>query len=391
MHSRQLPCQRAVCGAQLQRCPSRKTTPRLQCTAATTDPLLLRVARGEEAERTPVWLMRQAGRYMKAFREYSDKYSFRERSETTDIALKLSLQPWEAFQPDGVIMFSDILTPLPALGIEFDVIKGRGPIIEIPIRSMEQVQALTPLEDPQKKLPFVQETLSGIRSEVGNQATVLGFVGTPWTLAAYCVEGRADKHCTKTKTMMAKNPAVLHALLSHLTSNIADYVCYQIEAGAQVVQLFDSWAHHLNPSQFATFSLPYVEEVIQRVRTRHPDTPIIFHANGGTGKHHLMKTSTANVIGLDWRCDMALARQTLEDRPVQGNVDPTVLLGPQDGIAQAVQDCMEAAGSQGHILNVGDGVTPNIPEENVAYFVRMATQQAHSRNMTESDMAVAVC
>ncbi|DBB07794.1 hypothetical protein WJX82_007410 [Trebouxia sp. C0006] len=378
---------------QLAALTSRRTHPpskrRCLCTAADKDPLLLRVARGEDAERTPVWLMRQAGRYMKAFREYSDKYSFRDRSETTDIALRLSLQPWEAFQPDGVIMFSDILTPLPALGIEFDVVRGSGPIIEVPIRSMEQVKALTPLEDPEAKLPFVQQTLAGIRSEVGNKATVLGFVGTPWTLAAYSIEGKADKHCTKTKTMMMKNPAVLHALLSHLACNIADYVCYQIEAGAQVVQLFDSWAHHLNPSQFATFSLPYAEEVIQRVRKRHPDTPIIFHANGGTGKHHLMKESTADVIGLDWRCDIAHARANLGERTVQGNVDPTVLLGPQEGIQRAVHECMAAAGPTGHILNVGDGVTPNIPEENVAYFVHLATQQKHSHPQEQSDLAVA--
>lgn len=372
---------------------TRQNKRRCICTAVHQDPLLLRVARGEEAERTPVWLMRQAGRYMKAFREYSDKYSFRDRSETTDIALTLSLQPWQAFQPDGVIMFSDILTPLPALGIEFDVVKGSGPIIEVPIRSMEQVKALTPLEDPQSKLPFVQQTLAGIRSEVGNQATVLGFVGTPWTLAAYSIEGKADKHCTKTKTMMMKNPAVLHALLSHLTSNIADYVCYQIESGAQVVQLFDSWAHHLNPSQFAAFSLPYAEEVIKRVRTRHPDTPIIFHANGGTGKHHLMGQSTANVIGLDWRCDIAHARKTLGERTVQGNVDPTVLLGPQEGIQQAVEECMQAAGPTGHILNVGDGVTPNIPEENVAYFVHLATKPQHSdaHAQEQPELAVAPC
>lgn len=370
---------------------TRQNKRRCICTAVHQDPLLLRVARGEEAERTPVWLMRQAGRYMKAFREYSDKYSFRDRSETTDIALTLSLQPWQAFQPDGVIMFSDILTPLPALGIEFDVVKGSGPIIEVPIRSMEQVKALTPLEDPQSKLPFVQQTLAGIRSEVGNQATVLGFVGTPWTLAAYSIEGKADKHCTKTKTMMMKNPAVLHALLSHLTSNIADYVCYQIESGAQVVQLFDSWAHHLNPSQFATFSLPYAEEVIKRVRTRHPDTPIIFHANGGTGKHHLMGQSTANVIGLDWRCDIAHARKTLGERTVQGNVDPTVLLGPREGIQQAVEECMQAAGPTGHILNVGDGVTPNIPEENVAYFVHLATKPQHSDAQEQPELAVAPC
>jgi uroporphyrinogen decarboxylase len=143
--------------------------------------------------------MRQAGRYMAAFREYSDKYPFRMRSETPDIAIELSLQPWRAFKPDGVIFFSDILTPLPALGIEFDVIKGKGPQIATPIRSLEQVKQLKPLDDPSSSLPFVHEILSSLRKEVDGQSTLLGFVGTPWTLAAYAMEGKADRDCKQTK------------------------------------------------------------------------------------------------------------------------------------------------------------------------------------------------
>ncbi|KAK9792691.1 hypothetical protein WJX73_002290 [Symbiochloris irregularis] len=248
------------------------------------DPLLLRVARGEDAERVPVWLMRQAGRYMPEFRRYSDQYGFRHRSETADIAIELSLQPWRAFQPDGVIMFSDILTPLPALGIEFDVVPKKGPIIQQPLRSMEQIQELRPLEDPGQSLPFIHTILQALRQEVGSASTVLGFVGSPWTLAAYAVEGKSDKHCMKTKTMMFHNPRMLHALLKHLTEALVRYVCHQIDSGAQVVQIFDSWAHHLSPAQFQEFSLPYAEEIIQRVHAERPSTPLIFHANGGTGK-----------------------------------------------------------------------------------------------------------
>ncbi|GFH11531.1 uroporphyrinogen decarboxylase, partial [Haematococcus lacustris] len=252
---------------------------RVACRAAAIagqDPLLLRVARGEEAERTPVWLMRQAGRYMAAFRQFSDKYPFRMRSETPDIAIELSLQPWKAYKTDGVIFFSDILTPLPALGIEFDVVKGKGPLIATPIRSMEQ-----PMADPDSRLPFIRTILSSLRHELaGSEAALLGFVGTPWTLAAYAMEGKADKDCKETKKIMFNSPEVLHAFLDHLTLAITAYASYQIESGAQIIQLFDSWAHHLSPEQFAEFSLPYANKVTEALRTKYPHVPVIFHANG---------------------------------------------------------------------------------------------------------------
>lgn len=341
------------------------------------DPLLLRVARGEEAERTPVWLMRQAGRYMADFRKYSDRIPFRERSETAEIAIELSLQPWRAFQTDGVIMFSDILTPLPALGIEFDVVKGKGPIIEVPVRSMDQVQGLLPMDDPDSKLGFVRETLRSLRSEIGSSATLLGFIGTPWTLAAYSVEGKADKNCLKTKQLMLHNPEVLHALLDHITEAMITYVGYQIDSGAQIVQLFDSWAHHLSPEQFMEFSQPYAERIIAAVRAKYPHVPLIFHANGGTGKLRQMAGSSADVLGLDWACTMADARQALgADRTLQGNVDPMILFGPQESIRDSVTRCLLQAGPHHHILNVGHGVVQGTPEENVAYFCHLARESA---------------
>lgn len=345
------------------------------------EPLLLRVARGEEAERTPVWLMRQAGRYMAAFREYSDRIPFRQRSETADIAIELSLQPWRAFRPDGVIMFSDILTPLPALGIEFDVIKGKGPVIETPIRSTDQVTSLRSMDDPDSTLPFVGETLRALRAEIDGQTTLLGFIGTPWTLAAYAVEGKADRHCRQTKSMMYNNPALLHAFLAHLSDALGDYACYQIESGAQVIQLFDSWAHHLSPEQFAEFSLPYAERVMARVRAQYPHVPLIFHGNGGTGKHTLLaQQCSADVVGLDWLCNMADARATFgKGRTLQGNVDPMILFGKEAAIRDAVTRCLVQGGPQRHILNVGHGVVEGTPEESVALFCELARQSADLR------------
>jgi len=359
------------------RAPGRKAATGVRASA---DPLLLRVARGEQGERPPVWLMRQAGRYMAEFREYSNKYGFRHRSETPDIAIELSLQPWRAFKPDGVIMFSDILTPLPALGIEFDVIKGKGPLISNPVRCMADVKALRTLDDPDASLPFIRETLSALRSEVDGQSTLLGFIGTPWTLAAYSMEGKSDRHLLHTKQIMHQDPATLHAYLAHLSDALAVYVCHQIDCGAQVIQLFDSWAHHLSPQQFAEFSLPYSERVIATVKAKYPDTPLIFHANGGVGKLAMIKTSAADVIGLDWNTSMAEAREIFgPDRILQGNMDPMYLFASEERIRHEVANNVADAGSGNHILNVGHGVVQGTPEQNVGVFCDAARASVYGK------------
>ena len=214
-----------------------RTLTRVQATASAGSDdhdILLRCARGEQTSRTPVWLMRQAGRYMAEFRAYSDKYPFRMRSETPEIAVELSLQPLRAFGVDGVVMFSDILTPLPALGVDFDVVKGTGPVIGTPLRTMEQVHALTPLEDPDVKLPFLREILTTLRKETDGTSTLIGFVGSPFTLVAYAVEGKANRHCIATKKMMMHSPGTLHAALNHFADAVGQYACHQIDCGAQV-------------------------------------------------------------------------------------------------------------------------------------------------------------
>jgi len=341
------------------------------------DPILLRAARGEDVERPPVWLMRQAGRYMAEFRAYSEKYPFRHRSETPEIAIELSMQPWRAFKPDGVIMFSDILTPLPALGVEFDVVRGKGPVVE-PVRSMEEVKKLKTLDDPDSSLPFIRPILSTLRKEIEGQSTMLGFIGAPWTLAAYAIEGKSDRHLVVTKQMMTKNPEILHAFLAHLAEALGVYVCHQIDCGAQVVQLFDSWAHHLSPQQFAEFSHPYNERVMEIVRARYPDTPLIFHANGGHGKLHEIKRSTADVIGLDWETDMAEARSIMPDRILQGNMDPMYLFASEERIRKEVANNVRDAGNSKHILNVGHGVVQGTPEGNVGAFCDAARASVYA-------------
>ena len=342
---------------------------------STQVPYLLRAARGEKLERPPVWMMRQAGRYMKAYRELRDKYpSFRERSENVELAVEISLQPFRAFQPDGVILFSDILTPLPGIGIPFDIIESKGPIIDPPIRSWEQIEQLRPL-NPEESLPFIREILQTLRREVEDKATVLGFVGAPWTLAAYAIEGKSSKDYTVIKGMAFKESAMLHAFLGKLADSIAVYVRYQIDSGAQVVQMFDSWAGQLSPTDYETFALPYQRRVVEQVKATHPETPLILYINGSAGILDRMPKSGVDIVSVDWTVDMAEARQRLGPNVgVQGNIDPCALFGSKDFIRERILDTIRKAGNRGHILNLGHGILPGTPEENAAYFFETAKQ-----------------
>lgn len=330
---------------------------------------LLQAARGEILDRPPVWMMRQAGRYMKVYRDLREKYpSFRERSENADIAVEISLQPFYAFKPDGVILFSDILTPLPGIGIPFDIIESRGPIFEQPIRTQQQINALTSL-DPEASLPFVRETLTTLRKEVNGEATLLGFVGAPWTLAAYAIEGKSSKDYAIIKSMGFREPEMLHQFLGKLADAIAIYAKYQIDAGAQVIQIFDSWAGQLTPADFQKFSLPYLQKIVKQIKATHPETPLILYINNSAGILELMALSGVDVISVDWTVDLAVARERIGKHiGVQGNIDPCALFGSQEYISDRIQETIRKAGTQGHILNLGHGVLQNTPEENVAFF-----------------------
>lgn len=338
-------------------------------------PYLLRAARGEVLDRPPVWMMRQAGRYMKVYRDLREKYpSFRERSENPDIAIEISLQPWRAFRPDGVIMFSDILTPLPGIGIPFEIIESKGPIIDNPIRTLEQVNQLHTLE-PDESTPFIRTILQTLRQEVGNEATVLGFAGSPWTLAAYAVEGKSSKDYSVIKHLAFTQPEILHAFLGKLADAIAVYLCHQIDCGAQVVQLFDSWAGQLSPQDYDVFALPYQQQVIRQVKAVHPDTPMILYISGSAGVLERMGQSGVDIVSVDWTVDMADARRRLGPNiGVQGNIDPGVLFGSKAVIRDRIIDTIRKAGNRGHILNLGHGILQRTPEENAAFFFETAKQ-----------------
>lgn len=340
---------------------------------STTEPLLLNAVRGLEVERPPVWLMRQAGRYMKSYQIICEKYpSFRERSENVDLVVEISLQPWKVFKPDGVILFSDILTPLSGMNIPFDIVKGKGPVIFNPptaIADVEQVREFF----PEDSVPYVGEALTILREEVNNETAVLGFVGAPFTLASYVVEGGSSKNFTKIKQLAFSQPKVLHALLQKFATSMAKYIKFQANSGAQAVQIFDSWATQLSPVDFEEFSLPYLKQIVDSVKQTHPNLPLILYASGSGGLLERLPLTGVDVVSLDWTVDMAEGRRRLgPDVAVQGNVDPGVLFGSKEFITNRIYDTVRKAGNSKHILNLGHGIKVGTPEENVAHFFEVA-------------------
>ncbi len=339
----------------------------VQSSSFPTGDLLLRAARGEQVERPPVWMMRQAGRYMEVYRRLQQHYTFKERCEKPELAIEISLQPFRAFAPDGVIMFSDILTPLEGMGIPFELVEKQGPVIDPPIRTQAQVDQVRPL-DPAQSLPFIKEILGSLRKEVDGKATLLGFVGSPWTLACYAIEGQSSKDYALVKEMAYREPELLHQLLQKLADSIARYVCYQIDCGAQVVQLFDTWAGQLSPTDYETWALPYERSIVQQVKQVHPNTPLILYINGSAGLLEKVGQAGIDLMSLDWMVDMASARQRLGSLPVQGNLDPFVLLGTPELIRERTLEVIRKAGPKGHIMNLGHGIHRTTPEANVHHF-----------------------
>ena len=343
-------------------------------------------------------MMRQAGRYQKAYRDLATRHpSFRARSETTDLIVEISLQPWKSFRPDGVILFSDILTPLPGIGVEFEIDDNKGPLIEKTFRTREDLSRLRPIDV--SKMSFVGESLRALRAETSGSAgagslppAVLGFVGSPWTLATYLVEGASSSTYKTIKSMAtsgggdgtksSEGQQILDALLSHLAEAIGDYACFQAESGAHAIQLFDSWGGQLPPAAWDEWSRPYLTRVIEKVKAKHPTVPVTLYANGSGGLIERLGSTGADVIGLDWTVDMADARRRLGGeaaKSVQGNVDPVVLFGGDAAIEKAVKDVLRKAGTRGHVLNLGHGVLVGTPEAGVAKMFDLSKELVYAK------------
>lgn len=352
----------------------------------TKDPLLIRAARGEEVERTPVWMMRQAGRHIAEYRELCKKWpTFRERSEIPEVAVEVSLQPWRNYKTDGCIFFSDILTPLPGMGIDFDIDEKVGPVVE-PMRDWDSVKKMH-LIDPSTAAPFTGEVLRTLREEVGPETAVLGFVGCPYTLATYLVEGKTSKEYLEIKKMMFTEPDLLHAILKNLADSIAEYALYQIESGAQLIQIFDSWAGHLSARDYDTFAAPYQKMILDKIKEKHPEIPTVVYIKHSGALIERMAATGVDVVSLDWTVDMAEGRERINagraaaglEGPggVQGNLDPGVLFGSQETIKERAEEILKKAGNKGHVMNLGHGIEAATSEENAAFFIETVRNYRH--------------
>ncbi len=339
---------------------------------------LIRACRRQEVDRAPVWMMRQAGRYLPEYRAVRGKTDFLTLCKTPDLAAEVSMQPYDILGVDAVILFSDILIPVEAMGVKLDVIESRGPVIETPIRSAEQVEKLI-IPDPVEKTGFVMDTIRLLRQRLSNEAPLIGFAGAPFTLASYMIEGGTTRNFAEIKRMMFSDPALLHSLLEKIADAVTDYLNAQIEAGAQVVQLFDTWAGELSPADYEEFALEYHQRIFSRLH-RGPgglSVPASLYVNGCSAVLEKMAESGANVLSIDWRIDIAEARRRLEAAgfdqiALQGNLDPCALLGTPATITESVQEILRKAGPVGHIMNLGHGIMPMVPVENAQAFIDAA-------------------
>lgn len=350
------------------------------------DPLLIRAAKGEKTERTPVWMMRQAGRHIAEYRELCKEFpTFRQRSEIPDVAVEVSLQPWRNYQTDGCILFSDILTPLPGMGVDFDIDEKVGPVVE-PMRSWDAVEKMH-LIDPSTAAPFVAQALRTLREEVTPETAVLGFVGCPYTLATYLVEGKTSKEYLEIKKMAFNEPKLLHAILKNLAESIAEYALFQIENGAQLIQIFDSWAGHLSARDYDEFASPYQKMILDTIKEKYPDVPTVVYIKHSGSLIERMAGTGVDVVSLDWTVDMAEGRERINagraaagiEGPggVQGNLDPGVLFGSQDTIKERTEEILRKAGNTGHVMNLGHGIEAKTSEENAKFFIETVRNFRH--------------
>jgi uroporphyrinogen decarboxylase len=329
----------------------------------------LRACRREAVDVTPVWFMRQAGRYMAEYRAIREKYTLLEICQHPDLAAQVTLQPVRALGVDAAILFADILLPAIPLGVGLEFAKGEGPILQNPVRTMADVRALHPV-DVNTDLGYVMDAIRILRGTLSG-APLIGFCGAPFTMASYIIEGRSSRDFIRTKTMMYSAPEVWHALMEKLSVVLSDYMVAQIHAGAQAVQMFDSWVGALSPFDYESFVLPYSQKVLTAAKKE--GVPVIHFGTNTSTLLPLMKRAGGDVIGLDWRIPLDDGWDLLgDDVAVQGNLDPAVLFAPLPVLKARVHDVLRRAeGRPGHIFNLGHGILQNTSVDNVKAVVDM--------------------
>ena len=324
----------------------------------------MRALRRQAVDRTPVWFMRQAGRVLPEYRAVRADRTLLDICRLPDLCAEVTLQPVRRFEVDAAILFADIMHPLIGVGVDLDIVDGVGPVIKTPVRSKKEVDALRPLV-PEADLAFVFETIRILKSELGDRVPLIGFAGAPFTLASYLIEGKASRDFIRTKTMMYTAPALWHELMERLTQMVVAYLQDQHAAGADALQLFDSWVGALSPADYRRYVQPYVRMIFAELAPS--GAPLIHFGVNTATLLSSMKDDGASVIGVDWRIPLDDAWAIIgADKAIQGNLDPTVLFGDADVIEREVNDVlMRADGRPGHVFNLGHGLLPSTPLEGV--------------------------
>ncbi len=330
--------------------------------------LFLRACRREKTERTPIWVMRQAGRYLPEYRAVREQSDFLTMCKTPELAAEVTLQPVDLIGVDAAIIFSDILVIPEAMGMDLEMIESKGPVFHNPIRDKSSADKLKTI-DPATDLKYVMDAVSLAKKELAGRVPLIGFCGSPWTLLTYMVEGGGSKNYSQVKKMIFNEPELAHSILDKLADVCAAYLSAKIEAGADAVQIFDTWGGSLSQRDFREFSLRYIEKIIANIK--RANQPVIVFSKG---VHHSLDNiadSGADVVGLDWTMDIGKVRRKIGDRvALQGNLDPTVLYASHENIRLRAREVLDSFGQgSGHIFNLGHGILPDVPPENLKALV----------------------
>ncbi len=333
--------------------------------------IFLRALRHQPIERTPIWMMRQAGRYLPEYRKVREQAGdFLSLCKNPELACEVTLQPLRRYAMDAAILFSDILTIPDAMGLGLHFVEGEGPCFTHPLRTVQSIKDLC-VPQAADSLAYVMNTARLIRQEMPQELPLIGFSGSPWTLACYMVEGKSTREFKRILNLIYSEPDAAHILLDKLAVSVSDYLIEQIKAGVNAVMIFDTWGGILTPANYLDFSLQYMQRIVQHIKESYPDIPVILFTKGGGQWLEKMAATGCDALGLDWTSDLSEARRRVGDKvALQGNLDPNVLLSSEQCIRQEVKKVLESFGKgSGHVFNLGHGITPDVPPEHVTSMV----------------------
>ena len=337
--------------------------------------LFLRACKRKKVERTPIWIMRQAGRYLPEYRAIRQKADFIKMCKTPELAAQVTIQPVDIIGVDAAKIFSDILVIPEAMGMKLEMIESKGPKLYDPIRSINDINRLKKI-DPTKDLKYVLDAVSLAKKELNGRVPLIGFAGSPWTLMTYMVEGGGSKSFSEIKKFIYNQPKAAHNLLDKIADAVAEYLSAKIEAGADAVQIFDTWGGLLSPADFEVFSLRYIEKIITQIKRK--DEPVIVFAKGVHYKLNKLANCGADVVSLDWTMELGKVRSKIGNKvALQGNLDPTILYGDKEKIRNEAVKVLKSFGkNNGHIFNLGHGILPDVKPENAKFLVDVVKEES---------------